>query len=134
MHNSATAGFFGLETTGNARRGAKSPLAVAPRHLVIESSQSSNADLTGGTVFEVFALEGIHSGTNGVSGEFSLKASGFLSREGRRVQPVRGVTIAGNFYRLLHGVVATGETSEWDNGRTFQAPKLRFHGCTIAGS
>ena len=114
--------------------GRISPLSVSSRHIVIQGARPSDSDVASGCVFEVVSLEGLHSGANGVTGDFSLKASGFLCRDGQREQAVRGVTIAGNFYRLLQNVVATGETSEWDSQGSFMSPRLRFRGCTVAGS
>ena len=54
-----------------------------------------------GQWLEITDLTGLHSGANPISGEFSFGASGFLHDGSNRVQPVRGITVAGNFYTML---------------------------------
>ncbi|MGL5481873.1 MAG: metallopeptidase TldD-related protein, partial [Aeromonas veronii] len=68
-----------------------------------------------------------------VSGDFSFGASGFLCRDGVRLQPVRGITVAGNFYRLLGELEAVGDTLHHNDGKGFYAPLIRFGGLSVAG-
>lgn len=134
LHNSVTAAHFGVENTANGARGTKSALSVASSHLCIDGGSSSVATVQGGTYLELISLQGVHSGANAVSGNFSLGASGFLCRDGKRVQPVRGVTVAGNFYTMLKDIVALSNEVHADHGRTFFAPHIRFAGLNVAGS
>ena len=57
-----------------------------------------------------------------MSGDFSFGASGFLCRNGERVAPVRGITVAGNFYRLPRELEAVGNQLHHDDGKDFYAP------------
>ena len=124
LHNSVTASHFKIKNTANASRGTKGALAVAPAHLAISAGKQSVAETLAGTYLELISLQGVHSGANAVSGNFSLGASGFLCREGQRVQPVRGVTVAGNFYEMLTEIAAISDQVSADHGRTFFAPHL----------
>ncbi|MGB7998447.1 MAG: metallopeptidase TldD-related protein, partial [Photobacterium halotolerans] len=58
---------------------------------------------------------------------------GFLCRDGKRLQPVRGITVAGNFYQMIKAIDAVGNQLENDYERDFFAPKIRFSGLSIAG-
>ena len=49
-------------------------------------------------------MSGLHSGTNPVSGDFSVGAEGLMVRDGELAEPVREVTIASTLQRMLHDV------------------------------
>ena len=53
-------------------------------------------------------LSGLHAGANMTSGDFSLLSKGYLLKDGKRVQPVEQITIAGNFYDVLKNIRAIG--------------------------
>ncbi|WP_299019705.1 TldD/PmbA family protein [uncultured Photobacterium sp.] len=133
LHNSHTANFFGIENTANAARSAKGGLGVSSRHTVIAAGTSSEAEITAGEYLELVELQGVHSGADAISGDFSFGASGFLCRDGKRIQPVRGITVAGNFYQLLKEIDAVSNTLTHDYERDFFAPKIRFSKLSIAG-
>ncbi|CAE6952669.1 TldD/PmbA family protein [Vibrio sp. B1FLJ16] len=133
LHNSHTASYLGAVSTASAARGAKSSLDVAANHKVIATGNSSVADVKSGEYLELVELQGVHSGADPVSGDFSFGASGFLCRDGQRVQPVRGITVAGNFYKMLQEVEAVGDTQLINDSRTFFAPDVRFARLSIGG-
>ena len=133
LHNSATARHFGVASNGAAARSARSALDVSPRHLVFGAGPHNESEVQGGDYLELVKLDGLHSGADAVSGDFSFGASGFLCRDGVRVQPVRGITVAGNFYRLLGELEAVGNVLHHDDGKGFYAPLIRFGGLSIAG-
>ncbi|MGC6418996.1 MAG: TldD/PmbA family protein [Bradymonadia bacterium] len=132
LHNSATANHFGLTTTGNASRSPKGQLDVSTNHLVIQAGVET--DPTAGEYFEVIDLQGTHSGANAVSGDFSFGASGYLCRDGQRIKPVRGVTVAHNFYALLKSIEAVGRDQSWDSQKSLLTPVVRFGDCSVSGA
>ncbi|MBR9873688.1 MAG: TldD/PmbA family protein [Vibrionaceae bacterium] len=133
LHNSHTASYLGAVSTASAARGAKSSLDVAANHKVIATGKSSVAEVKSGEYLELVELQGVHSGADAVSGDFSFGASGFLCRDGQRVQPVRGITVAGNFYKMLQEVEAVGDTQLKNDSLTFFAPDVRFARLSIGG-
>lgn len=133
LHNSATARHFGVESNGSAARSARSALDVSPRHLVFGLGPHGEGEVQSGECLELVKLDGLHSGADAVSGDFSFGASGFLCRNGERVAPVRGITVAGNFYRLLGELEAVGNLLHHDDDKEFYAPLIRFGGLSIAG-
>jgi PmbA protein len=133
LHNSVTAAHFGVPNTANGARGTKSALSVSSSHLCIAAGKESVSGTQSGTYLELISLQGVHSGANAVSGNFSLGASGFLCRDGKRIQAVRGITVAGNFYTMLKEIVAISDQVSPDHGHTFFAPHIRFGGLNVAG-
>ena len=61
----------------------------------------------------VQSVSGLHSGTNPVSGDFSVGAEGLMVRGGELAEPVRELTIASTLQRMLHDVVHIGSDLEW---------------------
>ena len=58
--------------------------------------------------FYVQSVSGLHSGTNPISGDFSVGAEGLLVREGSFTDPVREVTIASTLQRILLDITEVG--------------------------
>ena len=133
VHNSATASFFGVETTGHGSRGPKSTLGVSLHQMEILAGEDNSAALLSGEYLELTDLTGLHSGANPISGDFSFGASGFLCRDGERIQPVRGVTVAGNFYEMLKKISKIGDTQKWDWEKGTLSPSIRFADIAISG-
>ena len=69
-----------------------------------------------GDAFYVQSVSGLHSGTNPISGDFSVGADGLMVRNGEFAEPVREVTIASTLPRMLLDVVAVGATSRGSPG------------------
>ena len=133
MHNSVTASHFGLTTTGHASRGSRSTLGVGLHQLVMGAGTASASELNSGEYLEITSMAGLHSGANAISGDFSLGVSGFLCRDGQRVQPVRGVTVAGNFYKMLNQIQCIGDERYWNWQRSSLMPSVRFADLAISG-
>ena len=133
LHNSHSASYLGVQSTASAARGAKSSLDVSANHKVIALGSSTLAEVQSGEYLELVELQGVHSGADVVSGDFSFGASGFLCRDGQRIQPVRGITVAGNFYKMLAEVDAVGDTQMNNDSHTFFAPDIRFARLSIGG-
>ena len=58
-------------------------------------------------------MSGLHSGTNPVSGDFSVGADGLMVRDGALAEPVREVTIASTLQRMLHDITVVGADLTW---------------------
>jgi PmbA protein len=132
-HNSVSANFFKTKTTGHASRGAKSALGIGGTTKIMSAGKESDSSIKNGEYFEVHSLQGLHSGANAISGDFSFAATGYLCRDGKRVQPVKGVTVSGNFHKLLLDIKIIGDTIHATSDRSFFAPILRFEKMSVAG-
>lgn len=134
FHNSATARFYKLPSTAHASRGAKGSLGTSATQLVIDKGQASRPDLYAGKVLKIVSLKGLHSGTNAVSGHFSLAAEGVLFENNVEQQVVKDITLSGNFYDLLKNVQALGAEPKVSSSQTFFSPEIRFADLSVAGS
>ncbi|MGA1758784.1 MAG: metallopeptidase TldD-related protein, partial [Pseudomonadales bacterium] len=133
IHNSATAAHYGVTTTGHATRGPRSTLGVGLHQLKAQPGPSTEATCTAGRWLEVTDLTGLHSGANPISGEFSFGASGYLREGAQRIQPVRNLTVAGNFYSMINDVRDIGDTLHWNWQRSSCLPMIRFADISVSG-
>lgn len=111
LHNLKTANKDGGETTGNAYRSShKSKISISPTNMYLKKGDDTFEDLLNdldkGLIIE--DVQGLHSGANQVSGEFSLSARGFYVEDGRINRPVDQITISGNFLQLLKDIKLLG--------------------------
>lgn len=134
FHNSATARYFKLPSTAHASRGAKSSLGTSSTQLVIDTGKASKQDLYAGKVLKIISLKGLHSGTNSVSGHFSLAAEGVLFENNVEQQIVKDITLSGNFYEIIRNVQALGAEPKVSSSQSFFSPEIRFAGLSVAGS
>ncbi|WP_413111855.1 TldD/PmbA family protein [Thaumasiovibrio sp. DFM-14] len=134
LHNTRTAKHFGVESTGNGARGPKSRLSVGSRHTVISAGHQSVSELQSGRYLYIVDLQGVHSGADAISGDFSFGCAGFLYQDGDLMQPIKGITIAGNFYQMLKEIDAIGIDQHRADGGSFYSPDIRFSSLNVAGS
>jgi PmbA protein len=132
-HNSYTAKKLSQENNFNATRGPKSTLGVGGTNKVISSVEKDDSSFDNGTYFEIITDQGMYSGADYISGNFSFAASGYLVENGVRVRPVKGVTVSGNFYDVLKEISNIGQKVDSNTSATFFSPKIRFKGMTVAG-
>ena len=139
LHNLKTAKKASVESTGNAsRRSAASSVGIAPTVFRVEPGTLGFDALLRelGTGLVISELEGLHAGVDAVSGDFSLKAAGFLVENGAIVRPVSNITIAGNFVSLMKDVVAVGSDLRFGmpQGGYFGSPSILVSGLAVAGN
>jgi PmbA protein len=112
---------LGLKTTGHA--GGTSNWYMAPGVL---TPAELMADIGEG----LFVTEMIGMGVNGITGDYSRGAAGFMIRDGALAEPVAEITIAGN---LLTMFAALTPANDLVFKRGTDAPTLRIDGMTMAG-
>jgi len=132
LHNSVTAKHFKVANTFNASRDPKSTLGVSGVQMEIKPG-SGQAELYEGEYLLITDLTGLHSGANAISGDFSFGASGYLCKDAERVQVVRGITVAGNFYHMLNNIKAIGNVQKWNWTKSDLVVDIRFADLSISG-
>ncbi len=135
LHNLKTARVDGVKSTGNASKaGYSAPVRVAPTNFYLapgeQSLEAMMAEMGEGLL--ITELEGLHSGANEVSGDFSLSAKGFTIRGGKIGQAVEQITVAGNFYALLKDVVAVASDLYFGSDGT-GSPSVCVREIAVAG-
>ena len=125
-------------STGNASRaGFKSAPGPSPSNLALEA--------TGETPEQVFAragdglwvhqFHGVHSGTNPVSGDFSVGVTASLLRDGQPVKPVKEVTIAAPMLDILSRIECVAGDLRWlPFGGAYGGATTLISEMTVAGS
>ena len=106
----------GGASTGNAVRGGfKGTPGCGCIALALTPGTRSQADLVAGVDDGVLiqAVQGLHSGVNPVSGDFSTGASGMSITNGQLGAPVKEFTIASTIQKMLLDVVEVGADVEW---------------------
>ena len=79
----------------------------------------------------LYVIELIGMGVNGITGDYSRGAAGFMIRDGQLAEPVAEVTVAGNLREMfLHLTPA----NDLEFRRGTDAPTLRIEGMTMAGA
>ncbi len=115
LHNVSTARRAGTTTTGSAVRGFKSTPGVGARALHLAPGTSTPEKILWSVpeALYVQSVSGLHSGTNPVSGDFSVGATGLMVRDGAFAEPVREITVASTIQRMLRDVAAVGDDLTW---------------------
>lgn len=132
LHNLKTAAKDGVKSTGNASGGYRSPIRVSPRNLYVKPGEISHDELikqAGGGLY-ITSLSGLHSGTNSISGDFSLLAEGFVIENGEITSPVEQITVAGNFFDVIKDIEALADDLRWGS---IGSPAALLGGLNVAG-
>jgi len=116
LHNTITAKKDGVRSTGNGSRSYKGTLGISTSNFIIEAGKHKEADLFTkyDRIIEIVSLQGMHSGANAISGDFSLGAQGFLWENGTRQHSLKPFTVSGNFLQMLSGVEAIADNFKFD--------------------
>lgn len=135
LHSSWSARRMGTSSTGSAVRGYGSTPSAGARALALAPGDLARDALLAsvGEAIYVQNVSGLHSGTNPVSGDFSVGMSGRVIRNGALAEPVREATIASTLQRMLLDVVAVGADLHWTPGGS-GAPLLAIEGVSLSGS
>jgi PmbA protein len=125
----------GVASTASAVRDyASTPRAGTQALLVVPGDLDDEGLLAAaGDGIYVQGVSGLHSGTNPVSGDFSVGISGRAIRGGVLAEPVREATIASTLQRMLLDVVGVGSERVWLPGGT-GAVALVIEGVSLSGS
>jgi len=140
LHNTKTAAKDGVKPTGNGfKADFKAAVNISPTNFFIEPSDISVDDLNTkmGKGLLITDLDGLHAGTNAISGDFSLSATGFLVEGGKITRPVDQITISGNFFEMLKNIEAVGSDLEFFNASppsNVASPSFLVKSLDVAGS
>ena len=129
--DSRTARQLGMTTTGHGARGTGGPPSPAPSNLWLEPGTMSPAELMADIKEGLYITEMMGSAVNGITGDYSRGASGFMIRDGALAEPVAEITVAGS---LLEMFLAMVPANDLRFRRGTDAPTVRVDGMTLAGA
>ncbi len=130
LMDSASARQLGLEPTGHAARGISGPPGAGPSNLHMVAGTTSRADLLKGIKRGFYVTELIGMGVNGLTGDYSRGASGYLIEDGELTVPVAEVTIAGNLKDMFRALTPADDLVF---RHATNVPTIRIDGMTLAG-
>jgi len=114
LHSSYSARRGNTKSTGNAVRSGGTPgVSCLAMQLTPGTATQDEliANVDDGVLIQM--VQGLHSGVNPISGDFSTGASGLAIANGKVGAPVREFTIASTLQKMLLDVVAIGGDVEW---------------------
>jgi PmbA protein len=121
---------LGLVSTGSASRGTGGPPGPSATNLYMQNGTLSTNELIADIKEGLYITDLIGNSLNGLTGDYSRGASGFMIRNGALAEPVAEITVAGNLIEMfLHMTPANDLTFR----RGTDAPTIRVDGMTMAG-
>ncbi len=122
---------LGLRTTGHASRGTSSPPSPSTTNLSLSPGPLSPAELMADITEGLYIVEMMGSAVNGITGDYSRGATGFMIRDGALAEPVAEITVAGNLIAMLAELTPANDLVF---RRGTDAPTIRIDGMTVAGA
>lgn len=97
-----------VKSTGNGYGG--SVIGVSTSFVEVKPGKKSKEELCEKIKdgIQITNVQGLHSGMNPLSGDFSLQASGYRIENGKITTPVNLITIAGNIFKMFNDIVDLG--------------------------
>ena len=129
--DSRSARQLGMRSTGHAGRGTGSPPGPGASNLCLMPGPMTPAELMADIKEGLYITEMIGMGVNGLTGDYSRGAAGFMIRDGALAEPVSEITVAGTLPEMfLHLTPA----NDLRLRRGTDAPTVRVEGLTMAGA
>jgi PmbA protein len=128
--DSRSARQLGMTSTGHAARGTGGPPSPSTTNLYLAAGTMTPTELIADIKEGIYVMELIGMGINGVTGDYSRGAAGFMIRDGALAEPVAEVTIAGNLTEMFAHLTPA---SDLRFRRGTDAPTVRVDGMTMAG-
>jgi PmbA protein len=129
--DSRSARQLGLRSTGHAARGTSGPPSPSPSNLYLAAGKLSPAELMADIKLGLYVNELIGMGVNGITGDYSRGAAGYMIRDGKLAEPVAEITIAGH---LLEMFAQLTPANDLVFRRGTDSPTVRVEGMTLAGA
>ncbi len=127
----ASARQLGLQSTGHAARGIGAPPSPSASNVHMAAGKTKPEEMIKSIKRGIYITELIGMGVNGVTGDYSRGATGFLIEYGALTVPVNEFTIAGNLKDMFARLVPASDL-EFRYG--INAPSILIEGMSIAGA
>lgn len=129
--DSRSARQLGLAPTGCASRGTSGPPAPSLGNMYMQPGSLTPAELMADIDEGIYVTELMGSAINGITGDYSRGASGFMIRGGVLAEPVAELTVAGNLNDMFARLVPA---SDLTFRMATNAPTIRIDDMVIAGA
>ena len=99
-------------------------------NLYFENGRMSYKDLLNSSSKSLYITETIGHGSNIVTGDYSVGATGFLVENGEFKYPINEITIAGNFKDMFQNITLANDL---DFRYSTNSPTMKIEGMVVAG-
>jgi PmbA protein len=120
-----------LTTNGHASRGTGGGPSPSATNLYMQAGQATPAELMADIKLGLYVNELIGMGVNGLTGDYSRGAAGFMIRDGVLAEPVSEITIASTLQEMFATLTPANDLVF---RRGTDAPTIRVGEMTMAGS
>jgi PmbA protein len=129
--DSRSARQLGMRSGGHAARGTSGPPSPSPTNLYLAAGTLTPTELMADIRLGLYVTELIGMGVNGVTGDYSRGAAGFMIRDGAIAEPVAEITVAGNLLEMFAHLTPANDLRF---RRGTDSPTVRVDGMTMAGA
>lgn len=129
--DSASARQLGLSPTGHAARGLSGAPGVSTSNVHLAPGNCTRADMIGAVKRGIYVTHLFGQGVNGITGDYSRGAAGFLIEDGAMGPAVEEITIAGNLKAMF---AALSAADDLEFRTAINVPTLRIDGMTVASA
>jgi len=123
-----------VHATGNGYGlGSKSKADVG--YVVVKGGKKSEEEMLSLVKEGVYLteLQGLHSGMNAQSGNFSLQCAGFMIRDGKIAEPLALITIADNLINIFKNIKCIANNNKLVIGNQMSCPSMLITKSNISG-
>lgn len=129
--DSRSARQLGMVTNGHAARGTSGPPSPSTTNLYLAAGAATPSELMADIKEGIYVTELIGMGVNGLTGDYSRGAAGYMIRDGVLAEPVAEVTIAGTLQEMFATLTPANDLRF---RRGTDAPTIRIEVMTLAGA
>ena len=134
LYTLQTAAKDGALPTGNGYgSGAKAHASVG--YVEVKGGKKSEDEMLSEIKEGVYLteLQGLHSGMNAHSGNFSLQCAGFMIRDGKKAEPLALITVAGNLLNVFNDIKCVANNNKLVIFNQTSCPSILIKKLAISG-
>lgn len=137
LHNLKTGKKAKAQSTGNGfKNGYKGEVGIKPTNFYIEPKEASFQELLEKTDCGILVenIQGLHSGMNTLTGDFSLQCSGHIIEDGKITAPVNLILLSGNLFKLFDEQLVAIGADLYFSYSGIGSSSILFKDCLISGN
>ena len=134
LYTLQTAAKDGATPTGNGYgSGAKAQAGVG--YVEVKGGKKSEEEMLSEIKEGIYLteLQGLHSGMNAQSGNFSLQCAGFMIRDGKKAEPLALITVAGNLLNVFNDIKCVANNNKLVISNQTFCPSILIKKMAISG-
>ena len=133
LYTLQTAAKDNVQPTGNGYGAGKAKADVG--YVFVKGGKKSEEEMISGIKEGVYIteLQGLHSGMNQHSGNFSLQCAGFMIKDGKKAEPLALITVAGNLINVFNDIKCIANNNKLVISNQMSCPSILVGEMAISG-